>query len=78
MGTRPASGLIVLSPENHILLFQFQPENDVLTGNSYQATPDGGLKEDESFEEAASRELYEETGFIYKAPGLQVAKNGSG
>lgn len=74
MRKRPASRLIVLSPENRILLFHFHHQNDVLAGQSYWATPGGGLKKEESFEEAASRELYEETGFICKTPGPQLAE----
>ncbi|WP_276723716.1 NUDIX hydrolase [Pantoea septica] len=74
MRKRPASRLIVLSPENRILLFHFHHQNDALAGQSYWATPGGGLKKEESFEEAASRELYEETGFICKTLGPQLAK----
>lgn len=74
MRTRSASRLIVLSPENRILLFHFHHQNDALEGESYWATPGGGLKGDESFEEAALRELYEETGFICKTVGPQLAK----
>ena len=74
MRKRPASRMIVLSPENRILLFHFHHQNDALAGQSYWATPGGGLKKEESFEEAASRELYEETGFICKTPGPQLAK----
>lgn len=43
MRTRPASRLIVLSPENHVLLFRFCHKDDALEGKTYWATPGGDL-----------------------------------
>lgn len=73
MRTRPSSRLIVLSPENNVLLFNFSHRNDALSGNSYWATPGGGLKPNESFEQAALRELLEETGLKKQSAGASVA-----
>ncbi|MDN8598545.1 NUDIX domain-containing protein [Citrobacter sp. S2-9] len=74
MHTRPSSRLIVLSSDNRVLLFRFEHTNDALAGRSYWATPGGGLESVESFEEAALRELYEETGILREFAGPQIAK----
>ena len=73
MRIRPSSRLIMISPENQVLLFFFSHENDALNGKSYWATPGGGLESNESFEQAALRELREETRIIKKYVGQQVA-----
>lgn len=73
MRTRPSSRLIVLSPENNVLLFNFSHKNYALSGNSYWATPGGGLKPNECFEQAALRELLEETGLKKHSVGASVA-----
>lgn len=41
MRTRPASRLIVLSPENHVLPFRFCHKDDALEGKTYWATLPG-------------------------------------
>lgn len=73
MRTRPSSRLIVLSPENRVLLFCFCHKEDALRGKTYWATPGGGLEHNETFEQAALRELREETGLTRDSAGPQIA-----
>lgn len=66
---RRAARLIVLDPQGRVLLFRF----DVADRPPFWVTAGGECEEGESFEEAARRELYEETG-IRAAPGPQIAR----
>ncbi|MEP1422411.1 MAG: NUDIX domain-containing protein [Erythrobacter sp.] len=66
---RRAARIIVLGPERRILLFRF----DVNGRPPFWVTAGGECEEGESFEEAARRELLEETG-IDAAPRQQIAR----
>ncbi|HHH6318271.1 TPA: NUDIX domain-containing protein [Escherichia coli] len=73
MRIRRAARLFIISADNRVLLFRFQHTDDALTGRQYWATPGGGLEHNESFEEAALRELQEETGISRQSVGPQIA-----
>ncbi|MEM7168848.1 MAG: NUDIX domain-containing protein [Pseudomonadota bacterium] len=62
MQNRPSARLLILDPEDRVLLFFFSFDDGPLAGEAYWATPGGGLEAGESYEEAALRELREETG----------------
>jgi 8-oxo-dGTP pyrophosphatase MutT (NUDIX family) len=59
---RPAARLIVISPDDRVLLFKWTHELLRSPSGSVWITPGGGLEGDETYEQAAVRELREETG----------------
>jgi 8-oxo-dGTP diphosphatase len=73
MRGRPSARLLILDPSGRILLFRFVFTNGVLAGQDYWATPGGGVEEGETFEQAAIRELREETGIRLEDIGPEVA-----
>lgn len=71
---RLASRILLISPANRLLLFKINYKTGALAGMSYWATPGGQLMRDESFEEAAVRELQEETGVDVQSVGTCIAR----
>lgn len=59
---RPSSRLLVIDRQARVLLFKFVFKEGALAGTIFWATPGGALDPGESFEKAAVRELFEETG----------------
>lgn len=66
---RRAARIIVLDPEGRALMFRY----DVPGRPPFWVTAGGECEPEESFEDAARRELREETGIIAE-PGAQIAR----
>lgn len=62
MRRRDSARLLVLNGDGHLLLFRFVFNAGPMAGQEFWATPGGGLDDGETFEQAAIRELFEETG----------------
>jgi 8-oxo-dGTP pyrophosphatase MutT (NUDIX family) len=56
------------------IAFRFEHKKGALIGQTFWATPGGGLAEGKAFEQAAIRELFEETGVVVETAGRQVAQ----
>ena len=76
MRIRPTARLLVIDQQQRILLFQVHDHRPFHAAHPdmtvYWITPGGGVEPHESFEQAAQRELWEETGIQIEAVGSCV------
>ncbi|HTW34233.1 MAG TPA: NUDIX domain-containing protein [Rhizomicrobium sp.] len=74
MRRRPSARLIVLDRDGRVLLFRFVHKTGALAGLNHWATPGGAVEDGETFEQAAMRELHEETGIRVDTVGHEIAR----
>jgi 8-oxo-dGTP diphosphatase len=72
--TRASSRLLVLDPDGRVLLFRFTFKDGAWVGQNFWATPGGEIDPGETFEAAAVRELFEETGVRVADVGAEIAQ----
>lgn len=74
MRERKSARLLIINACAQVLLFRFVHHDDALAGRDYWATPGGAVEADECFEQAALRELQEETGIRVDDAGPPVGE----
>ncbi|MGJ5203651.1 NUDIX hydrolase [Bradyrhizobium sp. HKCCYLR20261] len=74
MRERPSSRLLIVDPDDRLLLFKFVHLAGALKGQQFWATPGGGVDPGESYAAAACREMFEETGIRISDPGPEIAQ----
>ena len=74
MRRRPSARLLIVDSAGRVLLFRFVHKDGALAGQDYWATPGGAVDVGETFEQAAIRELREETGIRVESVGPQIGR----
>jgi 8-oxo-dGTP pyrophosphatase MutT (NUDIX family) len=74
MRKRPSSRLLIVDRNQRVLLFRYLHKKGPLAGQDFWSTPGGGVEDGETFQQAAIRELKEETGITREFVGEPVAE----
>ena len=74
MRRRLSARLLILDEAGRVLLFRFVYKRGPLAGQDFWGTPGGGVEDGETLEQAALRELAEETGLRRDSVGPEVAR----
>ncbi len=74
MRRRLSARFLIVDGANRLLLFRFVHRTGALAGQDFWGTPGGGVEDGETLEQAAVRELAEETGLRRKNVGAEIAR----
>jgi 8-oxo-dGTP pyrophosphatase MutT (NUDIX family) len=74
MRRRLSARLLILNEAGRLLLFRFVHKAGPLAGQDFWATPGGGVEDGETLDQAAVRELAEETGLRRESVGPEIAR----
>ncbi len=74
MRRRLSARFLILDQAGRVLLFRFVYKRGPLAGQDFWGTPGGGVEDGETLEQAALRELVEETGLRRDSVGPAVAR----